>query len=159
MSPGLAAARSSGFGVAVVRPYDTRFREQVMRVVESLGIDAESPRVLPPGRSDADAALWLAALQPTPQLIVLPFHEHTSANGDPVDGLGVARLLAPSVVARRVPMLMPVSDFAWAAKFERRFAELEREAPQIAALIIAVPASELRDDATHDRIEAHVAAR
>jgi hypothetical protein len=131
--------------VAVVRPYDDRFKVHVLRFIDSMGFETEGLRVLPPGRGDEEAASWVAGLEPPPGLLLMPFHEHSSDDGEPVDGLKVAQLLDKSFVRWRVPIFMPVTDFAWAAKFRRRFDELSRARPDIAELTFALPASRIPD--------------
>lgn len=76
-----------------------------------------------------------------------------------VDGVGVALLLSASFARRGTPILMPMSDFAYASSFPRRFQELSDARPEIARLIVPMPAKELGSEEIRARIEELLAAR
>jgi hypothetical protein len=137
----------------VVRPYDDRFRERVFAFLQSLGFDTASPQVVPAGTPDAEAAQHVERLDPMPDLILLPFHQHDDDAGTAVDGLGVAARLSDAVVALHRPILMPVSGFAYASSFQRRMAELSQRRPAVARLIVPMPPTELGSPAVRERIE------
>ena len=127
---------------AVVRPYDDAFRRQVVRVLHGLGY---APVALcEPKTSDADAVAFLRKQHPLPDLVLMPFHEHTSLDGEAIDGLQVLAALPDAYVAHGVPVVMPVSDFAWSSKFARRQREVLARRPELERLLVPVPPAHLQ---------------
>jgi hypothetical protein len=118
---------------AIVRPYDPAFRAQVSTFLNGLGL-SPGP-FLEAGATNDEAAVWIQKLMPPPELLLIPYHQHQDRNGDRVDGIGALEALEPGY-RRRIPILMPVSEFAWAASYPRRFAELKSQKPALADLIV-----------------------
>ncbi len=135
---------------AVVRPYDDRFRARVFRFVQSLGFTLPGEDfILPAGASDSEVRPWLEGLPDEPALLVIPFHQHESRDGDLVDGIG-ACLALPS--GARQPILMPISDFAHSAAYPRRSEVLRATRPDIFARLVLLPPGRLGSPAVHDEL-------
>ena len=99
---------------AVARPYDDGFRKHVFEFLAGLKFEPGVEMALSEGTPDVEAAAWLAGLTPKPGLLLIPFHQHADSEGNNVDGLSLVQLLPEFYVAKRTPVLMPVSDFAFA---------------------------------------------
>lgn len=122
---------------AVVRPYDDRFRARVFAFLTGLGFAPPPPsQVCAVGTPDDEAAAFVEALDPFPDLLLVPFHQHKDPSGRIIDGIGVIQRLSAELIARKVPFLMPVTDFAFASSFPRRMRELEETRPEAATLVV-----------------------
>lgn len=126
---------------AVVRPYDDAFRRQVVRVLH--GLQYAPVALCEPKTSDDDAVAFLRDQNPLPDLVLMPFHEHTSHDGAAIDGLNVFLRLPEAYVDRGVRVVMPVSDFAWNSKFARRQQEVLSQRPELERLLVPVPPAQL----------------
>jgi hypothetical protein len=133
--PVLAPQRS----FVVVRPYPAQIRKRVFAFLEENGFEPGAEIAV--GTPDAEAA---AALDHSDHdLVLLPYHKHKDSEGAWVNGLGVARELGEAVIARRVPILMPVDEFTFASSFQRELRELNEANPAIAALLVVMREGEI----------------
>ncbi|MCP4500159.1 MAG: hypothetical protein GY822_09390 [Deltaproteobacteria bacterium] len=144
---GLLGGKAVG---AHLRPYQGGFRKQVLGTLAELGFVPGD--VCPEKCSNDDAVAFLENLRKLPELLLLPFHEHTSKNGDAVDGIGVALRLPANWIKARIPIAMPVDEFAFASSFPRRLAELKESRPEVAALLLPMPPNALDAELLRNRI-------
>lgn len=138
--------------VAVVRPFDERFRKRVMSFLAEFGFDVEGAQTLRPGARDDEARAWMTSLTPAPNAFVIPFHEDTEATGVKVDGLSLLEQLTPEQLTHRL-VLMPVSTFALAASFPRRMEEFRKAQPVVAEAVLPLPADAIGSEELRAVIE------
>lgn len=133
---------------AVLRPYDERFRARVFAFLRDLGFDTDSVQRLDVRTPDHRVADWLRNLHPRPDLFLIPYHQHRDEDGRIVDGLSALEGLGEDVpLLGQAPLLMPVSDYAFASSFARRIGEFEARCPLLARRIVVMPAARIGDPA------------
>ena len=137
---------------AVIRPYDPAFRRRVVDFLSRLGFDTAEVPVFTDDMDDAELPAWMKALEPRPDLWLVPFHAHRLGDDSFVDGLGTLAQLADPTLLGRAPILMPVSDFAYASSFPRRHEAFADDHPLLADRIVVMPAAELGSDAVRDAL-------
>lgn len=143
--------------ILVVRPYDDRFRAQVLELLGEVGFDTADLRVIPAGTSDVECAEAIRAAAPGVDLLLVPFHTHKDGNGALVDGVGPLLLLDEESVQSLPPVVMPVADFSFAAAFPRRHEELDARHPGLVSRLFPVAAAHLRTPATRERLKQSLA--
>lgn len=141
---------------ALVRPYANVIRNEVATWLSSLSY--QRTHQLEAGTPDQAAAEWIENLHGY-DLLVLPFHVHLDANGNKVDGMGVVRLLGDLFLARRIPMLMPVSTYSLQGSFPRALQALAEDRPRAHALLVPVSESNAGDPVAAAALERLAAAR
>ena len=137
---------------AIVRPYDDAFRRRVLVVLDSLGF--APGEVCPPGTPNVEAAAFLESQTPLPAFVLLPYHQHNDTHGDAIDGVDVAMRYPERYIMQRIPIVMPVSAFAYASSCPRRLDELAHQHPEIRPLVLALPPEDFNADALRPHLEA-----
>jgi hypothetical protein len=131
---------------AVIRPYDPRFRKRVFEFLGSLGFDHRDVPRFEVGAGDDDLEAWLRLLPFAPDLWLVPFHQHRAETGSIVDGFSALRAIHDRALLGEAPILMPVSDYAYASSFPRHMATFERAEPQLADRLVVMPSAEIGSD-------------
>ena len=140
---------------AVARPYEDGFRKQVFEFLNGLGFELGSDMVMATGTPNLAVVRWLEELSPKPGLLLIPFHQHADVDGNNLDGLGIVENLPEFYLSRKTPILMPVSDFAFAGSFARRLLEARDKNSIGANLVIPMPPAKIGDDEIRRQIENH----
>lgn len=145
---GLALGRrrvrqSDAMRFAVIRPYDPRFRQRVFEFLGSLGFDHENVDKLEVGASDDEVEPWISKLPSPPDLWLVPFHQHRTDGGEIVDGFSALRAVGDRTVLNEAPILMPVSDYAFASSFPRHLATFQAAEPALASRLIVMPSAQI----------------
>lgn len=143
LSPGVAQQ------FVVVRPYPDYIRRRVFEFLMSLGF--ESTAAVEPGVSDSEAAEQVA--NAAMDLLLLPYHKHKDHEGRWVNGLGVATHLGARFARRKIPVLMPVDDFTFAASYPREYGHFCEAAAEMVPRLVVLREDEIGDAALLARLE------